>query len=348
MKILHILFSNKFSGAENVVCQIIDMFRNDKDIEMVYCSPDGAIKETLVERKIHYAPLKKFSVSELKRVIKYEKPDLIHAHDFRASIISTMACGKIPVISHLHNNSPWLKKYGIYSFAYGATCRKYKAILTVSDSVFDEFVFGDKFRNKLTVVRNPINIREIQSKVNNPCGEKIYDLGFCGRFSPPKKPEGFIEIVDNLHKEIPNIKAAMVGFGEQFDEMKELIKQKGLENVITLYGFQNNPYEIMQKFKILCMPSRWEGFGLVAVEALALGVPVVCSNVGGLPGIVNDECGKVCISDEEMIRECRNLLMYEHNYLFKSEKALQRAEALDNSKKYKEEIFDLYTKALSL
>ena len=60
MKVLHLLQSNRFSGAENVVCQIIDMFRTDKDIEMVYCSPDGPIKETLTERKIRFVPLKNY------------------------------------------------------------------------------------------------------------------------------------------------------------------------------------------------------------------------------------------------------------------------------------------------
>lgn len=348
MKILHLLNSNQFSGAENVVCQIIDMYKNDNNIEMIYCSPGGPIAETLAERKIHFVPLNKLSVSELKQIITDEKPDLIHAHDFRASIIAAAARGKTPIISHLHNNSPWLKKYGTYSFVYGATCRKYKAILTVSDSVFDEFVFGDKFSDKLTVVGNPVNIREIQSKVSNRSIEKTYDLGFCGRFSYPKNPEGFIEVVNILRKELPDIKAAMVGSGEQFDEMKELIKQKGLENVITLYGFLKNPYEVMKTFKILCMPSRWEGFGLAAVEALALGVPVVCSDVGGLSGIVNDECGKVCKSDDEMLEECAYLLSNENKYIYKSEKALQRAEQLDNAGKYKETISDIYAKVLSL
>ena len=49
MKIMHVLYSEKFSGAENVVRQIIGMFSENKDIEMVYCSPDGPIREALAE-----------------------------------------------------------------------------------------------------------------------------------------------------------------------------------------------------------------------------------------------------------------------------------------------------------
>lgn len=113
MKILHVLQSNRFSGAENVVCQIIDLFRTDENIEMLYCSPDGPIREMLNERGMPFAPMKKLSVSELKRILKKEKPDLIHAHGFRASILSVISTKKIPVISHLHNNGPWLKKRGV-------------------------------------------------------------------------------------------------------------------------------------------------------------------------------------------------------------------------------------------
>ena len=51
------------------------------------------------------------------------------------------------------------------------------------------------------------------------------------------------------------------------------------------------------------MPSLWEGFGLAAVEALTLGLPVVCSGAGGLCDIVNDSCGKICKTLDEYVSE---------------------------------------------
>ena len=105
MKILHLLKSDKFSGAENVVCQIISMFDLNKDVEFVYCSRDGLIKEALLERNIRFNLMKSFSISEIKRVIKEEKPDIIHAHDMAASFYGAICCGNIPLISHIHNLS---------------------------------------------------------------------------------------------------------------------------------------------------------------------------------------------------------------------------------------------------
>ncbi|MFR5984224.1 MAG: hypothetical protein ACLUG3_01310 [Bacilli bacterium] len=51
MKVMHLLATDSFSGAENVVCQIIDMYKNNENIDMIYCSPNGKIKDKLVEKK---------------------------------------------------------------------------------------------------------------------------------------------------------------------------------------------------------------------------------------------------------------------------------------------------------
>ena len=61
MKVLHLLASDRFSGAENVVCQIIEMFKTDDDLEMFYCSPPGQIETALKERDIRFVPIKKLT-----------------------------------------------------------------------------------------------------------------------------------------------------------------------------------------------------------------------------------------------------------------------------------------------
>ena len=105
MKVLHILQSSHFSGAENVVCQIITMMKDVPGFEAVYCSCDGTIRKALDERLIKFVPVNKLSVKEIRRVIREEKPDIIHAHDRTASLITSICCGKIPYISHIHYNA---------------------------------------------------------------------------------------------------------------------------------------------------------------------------------------------------------------------------------------------------
>ena len=64
MKVLHLLASKRFSGAENTACQIIKLFDN---AEMCYCSPDGQIAQTLKEKEIRFIPLEKLSFKNVKK-----------------------------------------------------------------------------------------------------------------------------------------------------------------------------------------------------------------------------------------------------------------------------------------
>ena len=91
MKVMHVLNSRIYSGAEKVVCQIIKSFRGE--VEMVYCSPYSEIVEKMLsEQNVTYLPMDTMSVSELRRVIREQKPDLIHAHDMRAGFFSALCC----------------------------------------------------------------------------------------------------------------------------------------------------------------------------------------------------------------------------------------------------------------
>ena len=340
MKVLHVLASNKYSGAENVVCQIIQMFKGE--IDMAYCSPDGEISTTLSKNSIKFLPIKKLNKKELKRVIKEYQPDVIHAHDFRASVIASNMSKKIKVISHLHNNAPWLKKYGLKTFLYASTCKKYSKIMTVSESVFNEFLFGEKFKDKLTVLGNPINTTEIQKKAIEYEINQNFDIGFCGRLTVAKNPTLLLDIIEKVKIDFPNVRVAVVGDGELKQEFNKNIEQKSLTENVKTFGFQENPYPIIKQCKLLLLPSLWEGFGLVAVEALSLGVPVVCSRVGGLPNIVGDDCGKLCDTIQDYCKEISKILSNGDYQKAKSIKAKNKAELLNNIAEYKNKLIKTY------
>ena len=134
------------------------------------------------------------------------------------------------------------------------------------------------------------------------CDELASDLLYVGRFNPAKNPLVAIKIFEAL----PNrdkLVFRMVGNGELLYECKEYAASHGL--TISFEGFQDNVYKYMKNTKVLLMPSIYEGFGLVALESMTLGVPVVCSGVGGLPGIVDDSCGYVCNVQSEYVDSIR-------------------------------------------
>lgn len=342
MKILFLLNSDRYSGAENVVITIIhELKKSDSNYDVLYVSRDGAIRERLLKEDIEFRAISKMTISEIRRVITEYKPDIIHANDFTAAIVSSMTTRKIPIIAHLHNNSPWIKKYNLKSLVFLLSSINYRKILLVSSSIKDEYVFAKYMRDKFVIIGNPISNREVREKAGEG-NEKKYDIAFLGRLSLAKNPMRFIWIVDALKKKRGMISAIMIGDGELREICENKIAELNLQNNVQLVGFCENPYPSLSASRIMCMPSDWEGFGLAATEALALGIPVVASNVGGLPGIVNESCGRICEEETEFCEELECLLENKEYYAQKVQGALQRADEIENLNMYMANLRKIY------
>src|SRR5699024_8979856 len=205
------------------------------------------------------------------------------------------------------------------------------------------YIFGNLIKPKSKIISNPIDTNEVVTKAKVEEND-YYDIVFLGRLAPQKDPIKFIKLISLLVARIPELKVAMVGAGELEEECVNRIKQLNLTNNINMLGFMENPYGILKKAKILCMTSLWEGFGLVAVEALSLGTPVVAYPVGGLTGILNDSCGLLASNDEEYIEEAEKLIRDEKYWSSKSKNAKKRARELDNIDEYMDGLISLYNK----
>lgn len=333
-KILHVLASNNYSGAENVICTIVENLKDEYD--MAYCSPQGPIEEFLKEKNINYIPLEKLSYKEVKKAIEKYNPNIIHAHDFRASSICSFLKKEKYLITHIHNNSPWIKKLNFNSILFLYVGLKSNKILTVSDSIENEYIFSKIIKNKIICIGNPVSRENILNKIKNDETEKKYDICCTARISIQKNPLRFLNIINELKKEIPNINSIWIGDGEMKELFQQKIKELNLEENVKLCGFQKNPYQYMAQSKIFLLPSDWEGYGLVAFEALTLGLPCVVSNVGGLPDIVDDSCGKLCNVENiyEYVQKIKKLLFNEEILKESSQNAIKKSIKLENINEY--------------
>ena len=317
-KILHILATNKYSGAENVACQIIDAFRNNQEFEMVYCSPKGEIENVLKEKNIKYIAIEKLDSVNVKKVVEEYKPDIIHAHDFRAGLIAAGIKKNTKVISHLHNNPPFIKKWGPKSIAYNLVKNKFDEILVVSKAVQEEAVFLKNVKPKVTVVNNCINKNDVLEKVKQYEIKENYDIVFVGRLSLQKNPIKLIDIIKKVNELKPGIKAVIIGDGEEREKVEKYIEENELGNVIEMKGFLQNPFPYLAKSKVVLMPSIFEGFGLVAIESMICGVPVVNSGVGGLATIFENDKYYICNEIEEYANKVIEIISGNKKYEFEN------------------------------
>lgn len=338
--VLHIVNSKIYSGLEKVACDIIQ--NPNYQYHGIYVTQSGPIVDVLKEKNINYEIVKKVNRKEIKRVIKKYAPDIIHAHDFTASVVSSICKKNIKLIEHLHNNCPWLKNIGIKSLAFLYAGIRADKIITVSESIEKEFIFSKYISKKILCVGNPINTKEIIEKLDGQKFEKKYDMCCVARITEQKNPIRFISVVKKLMKTNNNLKTIWVGDGDLKEKMIKEIRKEGLEKNIKLVGFKKNPYTYMAQSKVFLLTSDWEGYGLVAAEALTIGLPCVVSKVGGLPNIVDASCGKLCTSDADFIHEIQELLFNNNYYLTKSKNALKKAAELNNINEYIKKINSLY------
>lgn len=342
MKVMHVLNSRIYSGAEKVVCQIIHAFQGE--VEMVYCSPESDIVRKMVEGQgVTYLPMKTMSVSELSRVIREQKPDLIHAHDMRAGFFSALCCGKIPLVSHIHNNAYDARGLSPKTVGYLLAGFRAKHIFWVSQSSFDGYAFHKLFARKSSVLYNVIDTDEIYTKLSQDSNTYDYDLIYVGRLTYQKNPQRLLRLCARLKESKPDLKVAIVGTGELEEELKALCKELNLEDTVRFLGFQPNPIKMVAGSKAMILTSRWEGTPMCALEAMALGTPVVSTPSDGMKDLLTDGVsGYLTESDEQMATDLLKIFTQPEHRKLLAENARKKFDSLNDGEAYKRAIRTAY------
>lgn len=303
-RVLHVLATDRFSGAENVACTII---RNLSDgFDMAYCSPRGPIEGVLTEQNIKFFGIDKLSSRNLKKIIRAYAPDIIHAHDYSASVNAVSAGYTKKIVSQLHHDNNFARYWNPKTIAYTFCIKKFDKILGVSDRVFEDAIFKKCIKNKYATVHNLVDSEKIVESAKAYKFSKRYDLCFIGREISQKDPFSFIEIINILKQNNPKVKACMVGDGDLSKDCHNMILKLGLEKNIDMLGFQQNPFPIVKNCKVCVMPSKWEGFGITAIESLVLGKPVYNSGAGGLAEIFKGNEYFICKDLDEYVEKINN------------------------------------------
>lgn len=340
MKILHFLVTNKLSGAENVHLGILEALSGKNQV--YYVCPEGPIREFAERAGVNFVAADTDNISEIKRVYREIAPDIVHACDPRMSFKCALA--GIPFIAHFHNNCPWMKKFSPNSLALLYTIKRAKAVITVSDSIEREYIFRKALKGKLHMLSNVVDSEKVIQMSKEPF-DKNFDIVFVGRLNEQKRPLLFLDFVKKLTEKLPSLTAVMVGEGEMADDVKAYISENKLNNV-TLWGFEKNPYKIINSSKINVFTSYYEGFGLVAVESMILGKPVIGYPVGGLAKVITPDSGFLCRNTEEMAENAYRLLTDEVLYEKLSVGAAENAKRFTDTAEYMGKIREIYLASL--
>jgi L-malate glycosyltransferase len=330
----------KCSGNEIVVLAIVIHKSSDIYATKLTDTADEAGVRTVTleintrfrDHIYHLIPFQSYLVKQLfkKNISPNFTPDIIHSNViFPAGMIGdslAQSLNKPHIITEHWSRIKGLLEMPVLS---GLAVRAYNRaarILPVSEflqnSMIDMLPTVDK--SKYRVVGNVIDSHVFYYKEKESSKDIIR---FCAiatwmnKKIPDKMPELFIEALALLQKEInQTIVLTLVGGGDKVDELRHLCADRNLKAEFPGYQSKTEIAKYLQSSDYFVHASTVETFGVVTAEALFCGTPVVCSNVGALPEIVNHTNGVLCENSvESWVEALKQALSTTYSHLFISE-----------------------------
>jgi glycosyltransferase involved in cell wall biosynthesis len=240
--------------------------------------------------------------------------DVIHANLFPityyCSIIKRILGNKCPPLVMTEHSTDNRRRHKAYlrpleKFIY----KKYDHVISISDKTQENLCkwLNTEGNKRFSVIENGIDVetfraaKQLEKKVvceNYEEGDIL--LLTVGSFTPQKNHEKLLEAVALLP---PNYKLLLCGEGPLETEIKGKVEKLRLGDRVVFLGFRKDVARIMHTADILVIPSIWEGFGLIAVEGMACGIPIAASDVPGLSEVVGNAGVKFDSKDADSIAE---------------------------------------------
>jgi len=266
----------------------------------------------------HYLPCKNknlafMQIGKVKSIISQFNPDLIHAH-FATS------CGLVAALTGFHPFvlSVWgsdLTRFPIRSFAHKllikSVLNKADYITATSEYLVEKVkLYSDKHPSKI-----PFGIDARFLQVSTTKENTEFTIGIVKSI---EKLYGFDTLIEAFHlllQDNQNIRLNIVGDGSYKAGLIAKCENMRLNDRIKFYNHVDNSniQEIYKKIDLFVLPSYSEAFGVAAVEAAATGLPVVASNIGGLPEVVEDGKTGILVEPGDVISLVKAIKYYIDN-----------------------------------
>lgn len=232
-------------------------------------------------KEIYRLRTKTIYLKKVEKIIEEKKYDVII--DYSSNLLKYKNFDiKVPIFAWIHFSLTFGEKLsGEKVEKYKKQYKKYDKILTICDTMRDEFVeILGMDKTKVELVYNPINLEIIRKKaenVNPKYGNYLKEDYFLqvSRLTQQKQPEHLVDIYYKLKQRGIKEKLYFIGNGEKVKLIKQKIKEYNLEDDIILLGQIENPYPFFKNAKLFLHTAKYEGLPTVLLESLAFGTPVV-------------------------------------------------------------------------
>ena len=309
-----------------------------------------------------YQPYELALSSRLVDVVKAHSIDVLHVHyaiphAYAAYMAKKMLLDEdisIPIVTTLHGTDITLVgSHPFYRPAVTFSINHSDCVTAVSESLKQDTLRLFDIKTESKVIPNFIDTKKFENK-EKPCERSLLAptddkiISHISNFRPLKRINDVIDVFEQISTNVSS-KLLMVGEGSEKSKAMAYVKSKGLNEKVVFLGNSNEIDKILCYSDLFLLPSEMESFGLVALEAMANGVPVISSNAGGLSE-VNKHGFSGFLSDvgdvNSMAKNALELLLDEEK-LNKFKKQAKKQAQLFNIDKVVTEYEDIYKRALT-
>ncbi|MCF6306941.1 MAG: N-acetyl-alpha-D-glucosaminyl L-malate synthase BshA [Flavobacteriaceae bacterium] len=246
----------------------------------------------------HYQPYELALSSKLVDMVKLHKIELLHVHyaiphayaGYMAKKMLAEEGINIPMVTTLHGTDITLVgNHPFYKPAVTFSINNSDAVTSVSQSLKDDTLRLFDIKNEIHVVPNFIDTEKYNNSYPDCERELIAHkeekiITHISNLRTVKRLDNVIEIFNRVQQKMP-AKLIIVGEGPEKKSTEKLCQELGILDKVLFVGNSHEVDKILSLSDLFVLPSEHESFGLVALEAMACGVPVISSNAGGLPEV---------------------------------------------------------------
>jgi glycosyltransferase involved in cell wall biosynthesis len=283
------------------------------------------------------------------RAVRAERPDLLHTHMVHGDVYGSLAAHtlRVPFVSSRHNDDRYLLgpfRHVDRTFMHGV-----RRLIAISDAVREFLARAGLPREKLVTIRYGLDApphAASEAPPSIPAGAPL--VLAIGRLIEQKDHATLLRAFARVHEEVPEARLAILGWGPLEDELLRLAAELGLAGVVEIPG-RVEPRDWLARADVFAHTSRWEGFGIVLLEAMLSSLPVVATRASAVPEIVADGETGVLVEPgdaDAVARALGELLRDERRRRALGEAGLRRAREEFSVARMTDRTLDVYREAL--
>ncbi len=333
ISVLYVVENTSYGGGERGFGQLFSAINRDHFLPYIAAHPGGILEDQAREKGVKFFQIdmhRKFNlktISKISDIITEHKINIAHSMGSRADFFVRMACRKMHDVQIISTIAMLIEGYdvnlfrkAIYRLADRYSSKFVSHFIAVSKALKTRLILERKIPiEKISVIYNGVELDKYNPGPNDSNGLRhsfgietdCAVVGTIGRLVYQKGFEYFIEAAKLISKKNFNIRFVVVGHGPEEKNLKKKVERAGISQIFIFAGQRFDIPQLLGIFDIFVLPSVLEGLPRVVIEAMAMGKPIVATDIEGVrEELIHDRTGLIVpVKNPKALSEAVNSLL---------------------------------------